>query len=116
MSIINEQGKLFGRINVIDFIFGTAVVLGIAGVFLVQSGTYVTSGQVVQGESDITETIQIPRFTTLDPDMFQPGQKTAITIRNQPRGDVLIEKVEKAPSKVTLMASGGKAEAAEDVA
>jgi hypothetical protein len=116
MSIINEQGKLFGRINVIDFIFSSAVVLGVAGVFLVQSGTHVTSGQVVEGESDIVMTIQVPRFTTMDADLFKPGEKTAITVRNQPRGDVLIENVYKSPSRVTMLGSNGKAQAIDDLA
>lgn len=116
MAILDKSGKLFGRINIIDFVFGLSVLLGVLGVFLVQSGLHVTSGQVVEGETDILIAVQIPKLTTLDPKLFVPGEKTAITIRNQPRGDVLIDKVETAPTKMTVFSSAGEALLIDDLA
>lgn len=108
MSILDKSGKLFGRINIIDFIVGASIMLGVIGVFLVQSGTYVTSGSEVQGESDIWIVVQVPMLRTLDKALFVPGDKTSITIRNQPRGEVLIQKVDSAPAKITLLSGAGE--------
>jgi len=107
MSMVDKNGKLWGKINVIDFTLAVVVVVGVLGVFLVQSGTEVTSGKVVEGESDILTTIQIPNLKTLDKNLFEVGKKTAITIRNQPRGEVLIQNVVSAPVRITV--SSGKA-------
>jgi len=115
MSLIDQNGKLLGKINVIDFTVAAVIVLGVLGVFLVQSGAQVTSGKVVEGESDIRITIQIPNLKTLDSKLFEPGKKTSITIRNQPRGEVLIDKVQFAPVRITL-AAGGKPQAVPDLA
>jgi hypothetical protein len=116
MALIDQNGRLFGRINIIDSVFTLAVVLGVAGVFLVQSGVHVTSGQVVQGETDIAITVFIPLFKTLDSELFKPGEKTSITIRNQPRGDVLIEGVEKTPVKMTAIFQNGQTQIVDDLA
>lgn len=116
MALIDANGKLFGRINVIDLMIGAMVLAGVLGVFLVQSGTYVTSGQVVEGESDIAVSIQIPMLKTLDSNLFVPGQKTSITIRNQPRGEVMIESVKREPARMMVASSDGTARLVEDLA
>lgn len=115
MAILDGQGRLFGKINLVDGVISLAIILGVLGVLLVQSGWHVTSGQVVQGESDILISVQIPRLTTLDKNLFKPGAKTAITIRNQPRGDVLVESVKSTPSRVPFLDGAGKPVAVPDV-
>lgn len=116
MKLIDERGKLFGQWNIIDALVTGAIGLSVLGVFLVQSGFQVTSGQVVEGESDIRITVQIPLLRTLDRNLFVPGQKTAITIRNQPRGEVPIDSATSSPAKMTLAAANGKPELVEDLA
>jgi hypothetical protein len=71
---------------------------------------------MVMGESDIAVTVQIPNLKTLDKKLFEPGKKTAITIRNQPRGEVTIHTVESNPTQITLMGSGGNAQTVPDLA
>lgn len=116
MPILNSEGRLFGRFNVLDVVVTGAIALGVAGVFLVQSGTQVTSGQVVEGETDILVYVQIPSLKTLDRELFEPDKNTSITIRNQPRGEVLIESVKSAPTKVTMLGSNQKPLAVDDIA
>lgn len=116
MALLNEQGKLLGRINIVDFIIGGIILLGVLGIFLVQSGTHITSGQMVEGETDILITVQIPNLKTLDPQLFEPHKKTAITIRNQPRGDVLIEQVSSNPVRITGVLPSGKPVLVDDLA
>ena len=90
MSFLDKEGRLFGRLNVLDAAVAVLIGLMIVGVFAVQSGLHTTSGQVVQGETDIHIAVQISDFKTLDPNLFKPQQTTSITIRNQPRGQVEI--------------------------
>lgn len=116
MAIIDERGRVFGKMNIIDSIFGLAVILGVTGVFLVQSGTHVTSGQVVEGETDIAVTVQVPSLKTLDEKLFEPGKMTSITIRNQPRGEVEIKAVTMNPVQMTAVLPTGKTMAVDDLA
>lgn len=113
---INQSGQLFNRFNIIDFT-GVALALLIAlGVMLVQSGMYRTSGQVVKGEGDIEYSFYIRNLKTLQPDLFVPGQKLSITIRNQPRGDVKIVAVKKNTTKASFMTPSGQLQTLEDPA
>lgn len=113
---IDSSGKLFGKINVIDF-GGLALALLVAlGIIAVQSGMYRTSGQMIKGEGDIHYTIYIRNLKTLKPDLFVPGKKLSITIRNQPRGEVSIVDVKQTPKRTSFMLPDGALKAVEDPA
>jgi hypothetical protein len=115
-GLLNPSGQLFGRINIIDFT-GLALALIIAlGIILVQSGFYRTSGQVIKGEGDINYTIYIRNMKTLQPDLFKPGKKLSITIRNQPRGAVEIVKVQSNPKRTSFMLPDGNLKSVADPA
>lgn len=113
---INQSGQIFGRFNLIDFLGLALAALVTLGVLLVQSGLYQTSGQMIKGEGDIEYTILIRNLKTLQPDLFVPGKKLSITIRNQPRGEVPIVAVEKHPKKTSFMAPNGQLKTVEDPA
>jgi hypothetical protein len=105
--LIDESGKLFGKINVIDFGGFALGLLVVLGVLLTQSGLYRTSGQVIKGEGDIYYTVYIRNLKTLQPDLFKPGKKLSITIRNQPRGQVEIVDVKQTPKHSSYMLPSG---------
>jgi len=114
--MIDSSGKLFGKINVIDF-SGLALALLITlGIMAVQSGMYKTSGQVIKGEGDIRYTIYIRNLKTQQPDIFVPGHKLSITIRNQPRGEVQIVQVKQTPKRTSFMLPTGTLKTMEDPA
>jgi len=105
---INQSGQLFGRINVLDFLgLGLALMVAL-GVIAVQSGFHQTSGQVIKGEGDIQYTILVRNLKTLQPDLFLPGKKLSITIRNQPRGEVPILAVESSPKHASFVMPNGE--------
>jgi hypothetical protein len=114
--LINDSGKLFGRFNVIDFSVLSLAVLATAGVLLVQSGLYRTSGQVIKGEGDIEYTIYIRNVKTLKPKLFVPKHKLSITIRNQPRGSVEIVGVKNQPRRNSFMGPDGELKTLQDPA
>lgn len=89
-AFLDAEGRLFGKFNIIDILMTGFITLLVLGVWLVQSGWHQTSGQVIEGESDILISVQLSDLRTLDTQLFKPGETTAITIRNQPRGQVKI--------------------------
>ncbi len=101
---IDESGRLFGILNIFDSLAIVAAVLITAGVMAVQSGTHVTSGEMVKGETDIEYTFQIFNAKTLDKELFKVDETLSMTIRNQPRGNVKITKIE-AVDKTTVVPS-----------
>lgn len=104
---VNDSGQLFGKINVIDFATLATVALVTFGIIAVQAGWHQTSSQVVKGETDIQYTIFMRNIQTLDPALFEEGKTLSMTIRNQPRGEVKILKVERKSPKVVVPAGGG---------
>ncbi|MBX2860639.1 MAG: DUF4330 domain-containing protein [Vampirovibrio sp.] len=90
MALIDENGRLFGKLNAFDALAAILIVAITAGFFLVQSGTYRTSSQVVERETDIQYQVLLKYVRTLQPDVFEPGKTLSVTIRNQPRGDIKI--------------------------
>ncbi|HEY9746802.1 MAG TPA: DUF4330 domain-containing protein [Oculatellaceae cyanobacterium] len=113
---IDQSGRLFGKINVIDFLSLALILLAALGMIAVQSGWHKTSGQVIRGEGDIQYTILIRNLKTLQPDLFQPGKKLSITIRNQPRGEVPILDVKRNPRRTSFMGPNGQLQTIEDPA
>ncbi len=77
---------------------------------------YQTSGQIIKGEGDIEYTIYIRNLKTLQPELFEPGKKLSITIRNQPRGEVKIVNVKRTPKHTSFMLPGGTLKTVEDPA
>lgn len=114
MQWIDENGRFLGKVNIVDLFTTSVVVLGVLGVFLVQSGLHVTSGQVVEGEADIFVDVQISDLKSLDPNLFKAGEKTDITIRNQPRGSVSIVEAHSQPVQVTVLDSKGQVKGVGD--
>lgn len=114
--IIDPSGKLFGKINVIDFGGMALALLVTLGIMAVQSGMYKTSGQVIKGEGDIQYTIYIRNLKTQQPELFVPGKKLSITIRNQPRGEVAIVAVKQTPKHSSFMLPNGELKTVTDPA
>ena len=84
------------------------MLLSALGVILVQSGFQRTSGNMIDGESDIQIIVSAPSIEIDDTGIIKNGDTTALTIRNQPRGDVQVTSVNWAPQKMTLMSPSGK--------
>lgn len=111
--LLDEQGRLFGKWNLIDTLVGVTLVLVAAGVVAVQSGWHRTSGQMVSGETDLELTVQLFNVRMQRTDMFEPGKPVALTVRNRPRGNVtlLASQVER---RKALAPKGGGYELVDD--
>lgn len=105
---LDSEGRVFGKINIVDAAVGLLLVLAIVGVVLIKSKGHITASHVAKADVDIKVYVQVSSLKTMKKDLFKPGETTSITIRNQPRGDVRIDTVKTEPYQVTLMGAGGR--------
>lgn len=103
--MIDAQGKLFGRVNVLDLLLLVVVFLSALGVVLARTGNAGVN-QVLKGEG-MAEVDLFFRGSIADPTMFKVGEKTFLTIRNQPHASLKIVGVKVTPRLVTVPAGDG---------
>lgn len=102
-ALIDPQGKLFGKVNIIDALVVLALLLGgLAFVFL-RTGT---STQISEVTAPVEIDMIIRSLSVGDPRVFEVGKETSVVIRNQPAGNLTILKVKTLPHQVTLVVNG----------
>jgi len=93
---MTKNRKLFGIFNIIDLFIIFIVFLGVLGLYLVKSGKFKTSSGVIKKEAVIEfDTVIRGQKLSQNENLFTPGQKTFITIRNVPYTSLKIVKAEK---------------------
>jgi hypothetical protein len=91
-----KDGKIFGKINIIDFLIILIVTLAIAGVTLVKSGKFATSSKAITKIAPVNFDVVIRgQKLSKDDKIFINGEKTFITIRNVPYTSLIIKKAER---------------------
>ncbi|HEY9898132.1 MAG TPA: DUF4330 domain-containing protein [Pantanalinema sp.] len=103
--MLDQQGRVFGKVNLIDLSIVVVVALFILGAGLARTGNAGVNQQL-KGEATAEFDLFI-RGGISDPAMFKAGDKTFITIRNQPYAPLTIRKVKVTPRTVTVPAAGG---------
>ncbi|KKI99676.1 DUF4330 domain-containing protein [Prochlorothrix hollandica] len=112
MAILDSQGRLFGRISILDIGAVLVIVLVMVGVFLVPG----TTGSVAQ-VGTVTQPVEVQLWTrglsVADPagflEMLKTEGKVNIIIRNQPYGQVELLKVEETPRSIIVAQPDGSA-------
>jgi hypothetical protein len=95
---MNKEGKLFGRINIIDLGIILIILIAVTGLFLVKTGRHSTSANVIKKESMIEFDVVIRGLKlSSEEKIFKPKDKTFITIRNVPYTSLEIVKSEMTP-------------------
>lgn len=88
-----KDGKLFGKINLVDFLVILFVFLGVLGLYLVKSGKFLTSSKVNMGTKEVQFDVLMRGIKiSKDSDIFRAGDKSFITIRNVPYTKLIIVK------------------------
>ncbi|HEY9705429.1 MAG TPA: DUF4330 domain-containing protein [Allocoleopsis sp.] len=105
MKILDTQGRLFGKISIIDIGAALVIVLVIAGIFFFPGNTGSSVAQI--GELKQIEVDLIVRgLNVREPDrlivQFTEQKKTNLIIRNQTYGDAEIIKVRQLPKSVLV--------------
>jgi Domain of unknown function (DUF4330) len=112
MPLLDNNGRLFGKFNILDAGITALLLLAILGVVLVQSNMHATSNAMIEGESDIDIKVMF-RIRSNNPALLKKGDVTNISVRNQPRGEVKVVDVKQLPAEVMLSVNG-KPEAVVD--
>ncbi|HEY9694057.1 MAG TPA: DUF4330 domain-containing protein [Oculatellaceae cyanobacterium] len=116
MAILDSQGRLFGKVSILDFAAALVILLVVVGIFFVPG----TAGSVAQtgATKPVEVDVLVRGLSVLDPksliEQFNQEKKTNIIIRNQPYGQVDIKSVKTLPRTVIVPQPDGTAKALPD--
>jgi Domain of unknown function (DUF4330) len=117
MSILDRQGRLFGKISILDLGAALVILAAVIGIFFIPAGN--SSGPVVGSKTETAEVDVVVRgLNVLNPSKlredFKPGNKLNFLIRNQPAGSVEIKNVRSLERLLALPLPDGTAKAVKD--
>jgi len=105
--MLDQDGKLFGRLNIIDFSFVIITSAMVFGLFWVAMGNSPLQQEIIStGPVEVTVAVRGARV--LDPTIFKVGEKAFLTIRNSRYKAVEVVKIETKPRYITLMGTDNK--------
>lgn len=115
MAVIDRQGRLFGKVSVLDLGALAVVLVAIFAVFLFPNDP--SAGIPLPGTSRTTEPVEVDMvvrgISTRSTDIFKAGEKANVIIRNQPYGQVEIVNVEDVTRRVPVVFPDGTLERVE---
>ncbi len=116
MAILDRQGRLFGKVNILDLGAIAIVLLTIVGLAIVPDNSGKSLAQIAGAEVKPVEVeIMVRGLTVLKPnDLIRPGDTPNIIIRNQRRGKVTVKAVEALVPKVPVPLPNGTVKAVDD--
>jgi hypothetical protein len=113
MTILDRQGRLFGKVSILDLGAILVILFVVAGIFL-SPGNAGSQVQPQPVEADII----VRGLNVLDPkalmSQFSPGSKLSFVIRNQPAGQVDIKAVRQLERMISTPQPDGTLKALKD--
>jgi hypothetical protein len=101
--------KTYFRANPLDAAVTLVVITCLIGFFLAHKG-YAGVNQVLKGQTTVSIDLFLPNVRSTNSELFKVGDKTALTVRNQPvYPPFTITAVKKTPRLVAFPSPGGKA-------
>lgn len=105
---MNNEFKLFGRMNALDSCFIVIVLLSALGFGLARAG-HAGVDKVIKGVQKVAIDVYITGLKTEDQNLFKAGETASITIRNQPvKPPMAIKAVKHWAKQVSFMTPDGK--------
>jgi Domain of unknown function (DUF4330) len=116
MSILDRQGRLFGKISILDIAAVLVILAAGVGIFVPVGSS---SGPVVGGKTEVAEVDVVVRgLNILQPDKlqadFSPGKKLSFVIRNQPTTPVEIKSFKVLDRLIATPQADGSLKAVKD--
>ncbi|UBF24227.1 DUF4330 domain-containing protein [Kovacikia minuta CCNUW1] len=97
MAILDSQGRLFGKVNILDVGAALVILLVIVGVLLPS-----TTGIAKVGSTVKPVEVDVIVRSVVAPNTFKEGDKTSLIVRNQKYGEVNIKSVKEVPRNVPV--------------
>lgn len=105
--LIDEKGRLFGRLNIIDLSLVIIILAVGSGLFWVKRGNTPLDKMILsKGQAEIVVAIRGARVSHPE-EVFKSGEPAFVTIRNQRYKKLNVEKAEFWQRKITLMGTDG---------
>ena len=116
MKILDSQGRLFGKISVLDFGAVLIILMVLVGIF-VFPGT--NKNSVAQVGNVMTQSVEVDAIALglkgrYPEKLLKEGEKTQLIIRNQPYGEVDLKSVDFLTRKVAVPQPDGTVKALPD--
>ncbi|MEC4815003.1 MAG: DUF4330 domain-containing protein [Scytonema sp. PMC 1069.18] len=119
MAILDSKGRLFGKVNILDFGALLVILLVIFGIFFFPGG----SGSVAQVGTQtvpIEVDLIVRGLNVRDPEKlfdqgFKKGGKTKVIIRNQPYGTIDVKSVQVLPRTLLITQPDGSVKELPDI-
>lgn len=102
--MIDTQGRLFGRINIIDFSFVIIIIAMLIGIGWVSQGK-TPLNKIIKAKGIAEVTVAIRGVRVVDSSIFKVGEKAFLTIRNQRYAPVEVIKVNIRERKIPFLNS-----------
>lgn len=113
MAVIDSQGRLFGKVSILDIGAALVIVLVLIGIFVFPGA----SGSVAQVgvKTQPVEVEVVVRVAAQNVNgLLNPGEKTNLVIRNQPYGQITIKEVKELADTVLVPTGDGNVKVTED--
>lgn len=106
MKILDSQGRLFGKVSILDLGAGLVILLVVVGIFFFP-GTSGSVAQVGVTTKPVEVDLIVRGLNVRDPQQlakqgFKSEGKTNIIIRNQPHGQIDIRSVQQLPRTILV--------------
>ncbi len=109
MAILDRQGRLFGKLSILDIGAIATILIVLIGLLLVPGNGGSSIAQILSAENKTVQVdMNVRGLSAIDPqNLVKIGDQVKIVIRNQPRGNVTVKKVEiSVPQIVAAKADG----------
>jgi hypothetical protein len=107
MALIDSQGRLFGKLSILDVGAMVVIAMVLIGIFLFPGAT----GQSVvnvTGAKPVEVEAMVKGLGARDPSsLFKAGDKTNLIIRNQPYGEIEIKNYQLLPRNIVVTQPDG---------
>jgi hypothetical protein len=116
MAFLDRQGRLFGKFSILDIGAIVTILIVLIGLFIVPGNSGSSIAQMLSAENKTVQVeMNVRGLSATNPqNLVKVGDKVNIIIRNQPRGEVTIKKVDISTPKVVAAKADGTAVYFED--
>ena len=116
MKILDSQGRLFGKLSILDLGAVLIILLVAVGIFFFPGAS---GGSVAQVGGASIKPIEIDAIAIglkgkNVQDLFKPGDKINVVIRNEPSGEIIIKSVKTIPRTLAVPQPNGSVKALPD--
>jgi len=107
MAILDSQGRLFGKVSILDIAAALVILLVVVGIFIFP-GTTGTSIAQVGNKKPVEVDLLVRGLSVRNPQaLLKAGDKSNFIIRNQPYGQITIKSVQFLPETILVTQPNG---------